>query len=155
MKGVFVIGRVASGKSTYVKHIATDKDLVLELGSIARKVKGNSKRFFDNTLDDKIKDYCKKELVENFEKVYLVSSRSISLVETLSGLFDDVEYILLDTDDSICRYRFDNNKRFKDTDITYEEAIKGDKSIGMEDLIVWVKKQSKTTIIKNYEIRKY
>ncbi len=143
-KVIFVIGRIASGKSTYVKSIQQPQDLVIELGQIVRDVKGTNDRVFDGSMDEVIAKVVKEEIGRTQHltgNIILVAPRSLSLVKTLISIFDNemyVEYHLLEVPQNICKHRYETAKRDKDQKLTYKEAVAGDKKIGMENLIGWL-----------------
>ncbi len=143
-KVIFVIGRIASGKSTYVKSIQQPQDLVIELGQIVRDVKGTNDRVFDGSMDEVIAKVVKEEIGRTQHltgNIILVAPRSLSLVKTLISIFDNempIEYHLLEVPQNICKHRYETAGREKDQKLAYKEAIAGDKKIGMEELIGWL-----------------
>ena len=143
-KVIFVIGRIASGKSTYVQSIQQPQDLVIELGQIVRDVKGTNDRVFDGNMDNVIAKVGREEIARTQHltgDIILVAPRSLSLVKTLVSIFDSdttIEYHLLEVPQNICKHRYDTAKREKDQKLTYREALAGDKKIEMEDLIGWL-----------------
>ena len=138
MKALFVIGYIASGKSTYVNSIKKEDDLIIELGQVVREITHEEKRVFDNGLDDAIYDYCRDligESVDQISRVIFVAPRSVELMDKLTKMIDDYDIVYLFTPYRIRKMRFDESKRAKDEGITYMEALRKDASIGMEKLV--------------------
>lgn len=138
IESLFVIGYIASGKSTYVESIKRPDDLVIELGSIVREITHQEKRTFDNNLDDAIYDYCRDLIGENIDqisRVIFVAPRSPKLLDRLIKMTDNYKIVYLFVPPRIREARFYNSKRAKDEGISYEDALRKDASIGMEILI--------------------
>lgn len=138
MKALFVVGYMACGKSTYVESIRQQDDLVIELGSVVRKLTHQEERVFDNNLDDAIYEYC-KELIGQYNdqitRVIFVAPRSPQLLDKLVTIIDDYDIVFLSSAYSVREARFNKSKRAKDEGLTYDEALRKDDSIGMGRLV--------------------
>ena len=140
LKALFIVGYIASGKSTYTNSIQEDDDLIIELGSVVRYLTKTEKRVFDNDLDDAIYEYCRDligESIDQISRVIFVAPRSPKLMERLMGMIgrENCEIRFMFVPFSIREKRFIESKRDKDNNISYLEALRKDASIGMEDLI--------------------
>lgn len=155
MKAIFVIGRIASGKSTYTKSIRRDNDIVVELGDVVRAIKNTNERIFDISLNAQICEHI-QDILNNTsrDRIIISSPRNLEIIDELEKTlqFQEVEYHVMDVPYEICKERFETSKRDKDSKLTYDEALIGDKSIGMEDLMqeMYVSDDKRIKIIKNY-----
>ena len=141
MKIIFVIGRIASGKSHYISSIAQPNDLVVELGDIVRKIKGKVDRTFDISLNKQISQgVIDKINGSNANRAIVASPRSLEvlfdIIDTIHS--DDIEFHVMDVPYDICKQRFERAARAKDKNNTYDQSLAGDAIIGMEDLMDWL-----------------
>lgn len=145
-KYIYVIGRIASGKSTYAKYLADQyqkdgvKACIIELGDIVRKIRNNEKRFFDAGLNGPICTEVANIIKAQDADVYIIASaRALGLIDDINsviGITDDqAEYYFMHVPYETCKARYEDASRNKDVELSYDEALKGDESIGMEGLM--------------------
>ena len=162
MKKVFISGELCSGKDTMVsKHYSSDKFKQIDLGTLVREKFQTQERIFDNNLEPYFIERIEQIRKENLDKTIVITGlRQPTLCKKISALFEKLSEtpgsrIIVNlpprhTKSDILNHRFNNRADIKDTKISFEDAIKGDQSLGMKELQLYLLTQVQCDFIKNY-----
>lgn len=153
-KAIFISGEICSGKDTYANQLIKsdpEKYVHIGLGDIVRKVKGTTERVFDNNMEPVFEKEIEAFKNENLGKTVIITGfRQPSLIKLLSKLFDKTKLIYLLVPESILFERYEKRADKKDENISFSDARKGDESLGMKELILFLVRETRCKFIKNY-----
>lgn len=151
-KVIFISGELCSGKDTMVsKHYSSDKFKQIDLGTLVREKFQTQERIFDNNLEPYFIERIEQIRKENLDKTIVITGlRQPTLCKKISALFDEIWHTYLVVPRDILNHRFNNRADIKDTKISFEDAIKGDQSLGMKELQLYLLTQVQCDFIKNY-----
>ena len=108
-------------------------------------------RIFDSNLDGYLAGKVKEELDKDSALTYLITGvRQPTLLKMIAELFDEVEYNYLVVPRSILKERYLNRAGDKDANISFEDSIAGDLTLGMAELQTYLLTEVKCNFIKNY-----
>lgn len=139
MKVLFIIGFAACGKSTYINKIRQTGDEVLETGDIVREITSKEQRVFNSNLDENILKHIRSRLKRsNAKRIIIASARSMHIVEDIRDFVgrENVDIIILKTSYKERRKRFEERNSGKDTGMTYDDVLRGDRKLGLDDMIL-------------------
>lgn len=150
-KVIFISGEICSGKDTVMKRdYSADFYQQIDLGQLVREKFQTADRIFDNGLEPYFVERV-KEITKNNDKTYIITGlRQPSLAKKLSALFDEVKHIYLTVPRDILKWRYSSRGDVKDANISFEDAIKGDQSLGMKELQYYLLTEVKCDFINNY-----
>lgn len=150
-KVIFISGEICSGKDTIMnRDYSADFYQQIDLGQLVREKFQTADRIFDNNLEPYFVERV-KDLTKNNDKTYIITGlRQPSLAEKLSALFDEVKHIYLSVPRDILKWRYTARADVKDANISFEDAIKGDQSLGMKELQYYLLTEVKCDFINNY-----
>ena len=150
-KVIFISGEICSGKDTIMnRDYSADFYQQIDLGQLVREKFQTADRIFDNGLEPYFVERV-KELTKNNDKTYIITGlRQPSLAEKLSALFDEVKHIYLSVPRDILKWRYTARADVKDANISFEDAIKGDQSLGMKELQYYLLTEVKCDFVNNY-----
>lgn len=151
-KGILIAGEICSGKDTfYNKHFSEDKFVQIDLGSLVREKFQTADRIFDNTLEPYFIMRIKEMIKNSPDSIFVITGiRQPTLCVKIANLFDEIEYNYLTVPRNILKERYKNRADVKDANITFEDAMKGDQSLGMKDLQIHLLTEVECNFIKNY-----
>ena len=164
---VYILGKIASGKSTATQHYINERASreeryryrVVEVGQIVRDIKKTCFRTFEENLDKEIVNRIDKEFREaaaKGEDLVVVGIRQLSIWTQLNQNFNGPREIYLcitPTKDRQHRYEKLSSARAKDRTLTFEQAEAGDASLGIDQLITHVlDNETGVVFIKSREI---
>ena len=154
MKQVDIIaGEICAGKDTHVNSRTTSfKRVHIDLGELVREKFNTKDRVFDNNLETYFIERIQKIILDNSDCDYfeITGVRQVSLTKKIAALFNKVRYIYLVAPRSILKERYESRAALKDKKITFEDAIKGDESLGMKGLQHYLLTEVETYFIKSY-----
>lgn len=150
-KVIFISGEICSGKDTIMnRDYSADFYQQIDLGQLVREKFQTADRIFDNNLEPYFVERV-KDLTKNNDKTYIITGlRQPTLAEKLSALFDEVKHIYLSVPRDILKWRYTARADVKDANISFEDAIKGDQSLGMKELQYYLLTEVKCDFINNY-----
>lgn len=150
-KVIFISGEICSGKDTVMKRdYSADFYQQIDLGQLVREKFQTADRIFDNNLEPYFVERV-KEITKNNDKTYIITGlRQPSLAKKLSALFDEVKHIYLTVPRDILKWRYASRADIKDANISFEDAIKGDQSLGMKELQYYLLTEVKCDFVNNY-----
>lgn len=157
---IFIVGRAFSGKSFVTSNTLKiyDKNLKIEVGEIVRQIQDEELRVFNKELDEQIAEtiYNQLKTIDSNRKVYIIGCRQKSIIGGLIYLAE-CDYIelnysiqLVKSSEQARRERFETLvSEGKNQGLLFEDIEKGDKSIGLDELILWCLEQPNCGIIFN------
>ena len=157
---IFVVGRAFSGKSFVTSNTLKiyDSNLKIEVGEIVRQIQDEELRVFNKELDEQIAEtiYNQLKTIDSNRKVYIVGCRQKSIIGGLIYLAEcdhiELNYSiqLVKSSEQARRERFETLvSEGKNQGLLFEDIEKGDKSIGLDELILWCLEQPNCGIIFN------
>lgn len=157
---IFIVGRAFSGKSFVTSNTLKiyDKNLKIEVGEIVRQIQDEELRVFNKELDEQIAEtiYNQLKTIDSNRKVYIVGCRQKSIIGGLIYLAEcdhiELNYSiqLVKSSEQARRERFETLvSEGKNQGLLFEDIEKGDKSIGLDELILWCLEQPNCGIIFN------
>lgn len=150
-KVIFISGEICSGKDTVMRRdYSADFYQQIDLGQLVREKFQTADRIFDNNLEPYFVERV-KEITKNNDKTYIITGlRQPTLAAKLADLFDEVKHIYLSVPRDILKWRYTSRADVKDANISFEDAIKGDQSLGMKELQYYLLTEVKCDFINNY-----
>ena len=150
-KVIFISGEICSGKDTVMnRDYSADFYQQIDLGQLVREKFQTADRIFDNNLEPYFVERV-KEITKNNDKTYIITGlRQPTLAAKLAELFDEVKHIYLSVPRDILKWRYSSRADIKDANISFEDAIKGDQSLGMKELQYYLLTEVKCDFINNY-----
>ena len=150
-KVIFISGEICSGKDTVMnRDYSADFYQQIDLGQLVREKFQTADRIFDNNLEPYFVERV-KEITKNNDKTYIITGlRQPTLAAKLADLFDEVKHIYLSVPRDILKWRYSARADVKDANISFEDAIKGDQSLGMKELQYYLLTEVKCDFINNY-----
>jgi len=122
----------------------------IDLGQLVREKFQTADRIFDNNLEPYFVERV-LEITKNNDKTYIITGlRQPTLAAKLAELFDEVKHIYLSVPRDILKWRYSSRADIKDANISFEDAIKGDQSLGMKELQYYLLTEVKCDFINNY-----
>lgn len=151
-KVVFISGEICSGKDTMVRNnYDTIEYKQVDLGQLVRERFQTADRIFDNNLEPYFIERIQSLMEVYSEEIFVVTGlRQPTLCKKIADLFDIVEYKYLTVPRDILKSRYLSRADVKDAKITFEDAIKGDQSLGMKELQYYLLTEVKCDFIKHY-----
>lgn len=148
---IFISGEICSGKDTMIANSYSGVQYQqIDLGQLVREKFQTTERIFDNNLEDYFEQRISDIIREN-QHIYIITGlRQPTLARKLEKLFDVVEHKYLVVPRDILKERYLNRGSEKDAKISFEDAIKGDQSLGMKELQYYLLTEVKCDFIKNY-----
>lgn len=159
----WIVGRVCSGKGTYVaKRLEIDakKVLVIEIGDIVRNLTNIKGRVFRKGLDRAIVDEIIKEIKNKSlccDDVLIVGCRQLTIFEKVNEFLDDYDACTLNgttylnTPYWIRRDRFSKRNDSKDNQLTFEEVERNESELGIDQFIDMILKKEVVFILNDFE----
>tara|TARA_R110000744_G_scaffold109557_4_gene206983 strand:- start:995 stop:1456 length:462 start_codon:yes stop_codon:yes gene_type:complete len=150
-KVIFISGEICSGKDTVMnRDYSADFYQQIDLGQLVREKFQTADRIFDNNLEPYFVERV-LEITKNNDKTYIITGlRQPTLAAKLAELFDEVKHIYLSVPRDILKWRYSSRADIKDANISFEDAIKGDQSLGMKELQYYLLTEVKCDFINNY-----
>lgn len=150
-KVIFISGEICSGKDTVMnRDYSADFYQQIDLGQLVREKFQTADRIFDNNLEPYFVERV-LEITKNNDKTYIITGlRQPTLAAKLADLFDEVKHIYLSVPRDILKWRYTSRADIKDANISFEDAIKGDQSLGMKELQYYLLTEVKCDFINNY-----
>ena len=151
-KVIFISGEICSGKDTLIKTQFSDLDYYkqIDLGQLVREKFQTTERIFDNGLEDYFEQRVSEITKDNKHTYIITGLRQPTLAQKLEKHFDEVLHIYLAVPRDILKQRYIDRADAKDAKISFEDAIKGDQSLGMKELQYYLLTETKCSFIKNY-----
>lgn len=157
---IFIVGRAFSGKSFVTSNDLSirDGDITIEVGEIVRQIQDDELRVFNKELDEQIAEtiYNQLKTMTPNERVFIVGCRQKSIIGGLIYLAEcdhiELNYSiqLVKSSEKARRERFETLvSEGKNQGLLFEDIEKGDKSIGLDELILWCLEQPNCGIIFN------
>lgn len=157
---IFVVGRAFSGKSFVTSNDLSirDGDITIEVGEIVRQIQDEELRVFNKELDEQIAEtiYNQLKTMTPNERVFIVGCRQKSIIGGLIYLAEcdhlklNYGIQLVKSSEKARRERFETLvSEGKNQGLLFEDIEKGDKSIGLDELILWCLEQPNCGIIFN------
>lgn len=156
----FVVGKAFSGKSFVTSNDLSirDGDITIEVGEIVRQIQDEELRVFNKELDEQIAEtiYNQLKTMTPNERVFIVGCRQKSIIGGLIYLAEcdhlklNYGIQLVKSSEKARRERFETLvSEGKNQGLLFEDIEKGDKSIGLDELILWCLEQPNCGIIFN------
>ena len=151
-KVVFICGEICSGKDTMIEICYSEYPYKqIDLGQLVREKFNTQERVFDNTLEPYFIERISEIISKNPSLTYVVTgTRQVPLIKKIANLFDECEYTYLVVPREILKERYSSRASEKDAKLTFEEAIKGDESLGMRELQNYLLTEVKCNFYNNY-----
>tara|TARA_R100000544_G_C2223775_1_gene59241 strand:- start:325 stop:786 length:462 start_codon:yes stop_codon:yes gene_type:complete len=151
-KVILISGEICSGKDTMVRNNYSTKEYKqVDLGQLVRERFQTAERIFDNNLEPYFIERINQLMEDHSEEIFVVTGlRQPTLCKKIADLFDEVEYIYLTVPRVELKRRYSNRADVKDAKITFEDAIKGDQSLGMKELQHYLLTEVECNFIKHY-----
>lgn len=150
-KVIFISGEICSGKDTVMnRDYSADLYKQIDLGQLVREKFQTADRVFDNNLEPYFVEQVKDITKDNKHTYVITGLRQPSLAVKLSELFDEVKHIYLTVPREILKERYYGRGDAKDAKITFEDAIRGDQSLGMRELQYYLLTEVKCDFTNNY-----
>lgn len=150
-KVIFISGEICSGKDTVMRRdYSADFYKQIDLGELVREKFKTKDRIFDNGLEDYFEERVAEITKDNKHTYIITGLRQPSLCKKLSKHFDEVKHIYLTVPRDILEWRYTARGDEKDAKISFEDAIKGDQSLGMKELQYYLLTEVKCDFINNY-----
>lgn len=146
MEVLFILGYASCGKSTYIDTIKQPGDEVMETGDIIRSLTNKEQRVFNSNLDDKVIEYLRTHIKQSHAKrIVITSARNLRIVEEIRDFVgrEHVDIILLKTSYAERLKRFNARNANKDNGLTYDDVLRGDRKLGLDDMILKYTKDSR------------
>lgn len=152
-KVIFISGEICSGKDTQIqKRYFSEEFVHIDLGQLVREKFQTQDRIFDNNLEPYFVERVSDIISKNEGKIFVITGlRQPTLAQKLSELFDEVKHIYLVVPRKELKRRYGSRGSVKDKKITFEDAIKGDQSLGMKELQYYLLTEVQCDFINNYE----
>ena len=149
---IFISGEICSGKDTMIENSYSQAPYKqIDLGQLVREKFKTADRIFDNNLEPYFVEQVKARMEKFPDATFVITGlRQPSLAVKLAELFDDVEHIYLVVPRSILEWRYYSRGSVKDAKILFEDAIKGDQSLGMRELQNYLLTEVECDFIRNY-----
>lgn len=150
-KVILIAGEICSGKDTIVRRDYSSKEYKqIDLGELVREKFNTVDRIFDNNLEPYFIDRI-KDIIKDNEHTYVITGlRQKTLAKKIVALFHEVKFIYLVVPRDILKNRYKKRADKKDAKLSFEDAIKGDQSLGMDGLQSYLLTEVKCNFIKNY-----
>ena len=150
-KVIFISGEICSGKDTMIStNYSGPRYKQIDLGSLVREKFQTTERIFDNTLEDYFEQRIAEITKDNKHTYIITGLRQPTLAQKLAKHFDQVQYIYLVVPRDILKARYLNRASKKDAKISFEDAIKGDLSLGVKELQHYLLTEVECKFINNY-----
>ena len=150
-KVIFIAGEICSGKDTIMnRDYSSEKYKQIDLGQLVREKFNTVDRIFDNNLEPYFIDRIKDIIKDNKHTYVVTGLRQKTLAKKIVSLFDEVEFIYLVVPRDILKDRYKKRADKKDAKLSFEDAISGDLSLGMNELQNYLLTEVKCNFIKNY-----
>jgi DNA ligase-1 len=130
-----VIGKVCTGKDTFASKI-TDAHKI-DAGDIVRSIMKQQDRVHDKSLDEQIFQRIIEDLLANqYEKVIVTGIRQETIVSALNRYLTSYDFKIVYLTGSLLtlKERFNKRQADKDTKLSFEEVVKRDGELGLEQL---------------------
>ena len=149
-KVILIAGEICSGKDTIVRRDYSSKEYKqIDLGELVREKFNTVDRIFDNNLEPYFIDRI-KDIIKDNEHTYVITGlRQKTLAKKIVALFHEVKFIYLVVPRDILKNRYKKRADKKDAKLSFEDAIKGDQSLGMDGLQSYLLTEVKCNFIKN------
>ncbi len=149
MEIIAVLGKVCSGKDTFAeKHVNHTQ---IDIGSIVRRLMNEEKRVHKEDLDLDIIAELRHIFTKSQDEKFIVTGiRQMSILIELFGQCSNTQVIWLEVPDTELKRRFINRESDKDKSLSFEEILRKDGMLGLDDLEIYVKRLPYTKIINNY-----
>jgi len=154
---IAVFGKVCSGKNKYVLENCPPNCLHIDIGDVVRELTKTNSRTHDKSLDTQIIDYLQNEIFyskADTNTMVITGIRQLSILKALENIVNEIhtinyERVLLNVPESILKTRYEKRAATKDHSIAFEDTIKRDSLLGLDELIQYLY-TVKTTIIEYY-----
>jgi len=154
---IAVFGKVCSGKNQYVLENCPPNCLHIDIGDVVRKLTKTNSRTHDKSLDSQIIDYLQNEIFyskANTDTMVITGIRQLSILKALESIVNEIhtinyERVWLEVPEGILKARYIKRAATKDSCSDFEDTIKRDSSLGLDELIQYLHTVN-TTIIENY-----
>lgn len=152
-RAIFISGEICSGKDTQIENRYSSEEFVhIDLGQLVREKFQTQDRIFDNNLEPYFIERILQIIDENPDKIFVITGlRQPTLARKLERLFDDFKHIYLVVPRYELQRRYEARASVKDKKISFEDAIKGDQSLGMKELQYYLLTEVECEFVKNYE----
>lgn len=148
---ILIVGEICSGKDTIIKDYEGVDYLQIDLGELVREKFKTKERIFNNQLEAYFLDCIKNILNSTDHRIYIITgARQVSLIKKIAVLFNSVMYRYLVAPRYILKQRYINRAATKDLKIIFEDAIKGDESLGMKELQHYLLTEVECDFVKSY-----
>ena len=150
-KVILIAGEICSGKDTIVRRNYSSKEYKqIDLGELVREKYNTIDRVFDNNLEPYFIDRIKDIIKDNKYTYVITGLRQKTLAKKIVALFHEVEFIYLVVPREVLKDRYSKRADKKDAKLSFEDAIKGDQSLGMDALQNYLLTEVECNFIKNY-----
>jgi len=152
-RAIFISGEICSGKDTIIQtKYNTDEYFHIDLGQLVREKFQTQERIFDNNLEPYFVERVSNFISENPDKIFVITGlRQPTLAKKLEGLFGNFTHYYLVVPREELKRRYDSRASIKDKKISFEDAIKGDQSLGMKELQYYLLTEAQCNFINNYD----
>ena len=135
---VLLFGKICSGKSTYANALSyITKAKRITVSDIVKRVSGKVSRSELQNTAHMDQDICHElcQEINKYDKVVIDGIRQYTIVLGLAAEYglENLDLVWLEVPDDVRRYRFHDRAISKD-DITFEEAVLRDESLGLNEL---------------------
>lgn len=143
---IAVFGKVCSGKNQYVLENCPPNCLHIDIGEVVRELTKTNSRTHDTSLDTQIIDYLQNEIFyskANTNTMVITGIRQLTILNALENIVNEIhtinyERVFLNVPVDILRARYEKRAATKDRTISFEEAIKRDDLLGLDELIQYL-----------------
>lgn len=152
-KVIFISGEICSGKDTQIeKRYSSEEFKHIDLGQLVREKFQTQDRIFDNNLEPYFVERVTAIKNKYEGKIFVITGlRQPTLARKLENLFDTFKHVYLVVPRKELKRRYEVRGSIKDKKISFEDAIKGDQSLGMKDLQYYLLTEVPCEFINNYE----
>ena len=111
-----VCGLPGSGKTTYVKHHMTERDLIYDYDSLMQSLSGLPMQQSNHDIHDYIMLFFdqmlrKLKAEKTFNNVWIIRTLPDKRIDTLLSNYHHINHILVDTEPIVCKRRLEARKQ--------------------------------------------
>lgn len=159
MKIKIVVGEICSGKSSYIQKLrlkACNENVSftkIDIGDIVREITATENRVFDQDLDthiiSKVNDIIDQEINLKTGLLVIGGIRQKSILDAITSMCDveKISITELQASNDTRKARYERRDAEKDLLISFEDADKKDKQLGLTDLITYIRTQIKMPLL--------
>ncbi len=146
-----VCGEICSGKDTLANSLIEFGYTQIDFGTLVREKYNTEERVFNNNLEPYFRQRIEELLKDkSIKKFVFTGIRQVYLAKMLEEMFEFPQFDWILVPRKVLKERYVRRDSVKDKKLSFEEAIEGDNSLGMKELIHYLVTEKKCNFRKNY-----